>query len=346
MVSKLWGGLIRIEAAAIHLFRRSSLMPDEMMPADSQSPAPEQNPAPQPDPLAKVFIGPNGIRAGWRLLMFLFLLLAVAVVTQLTLTHIPYVTRHIPRSAPGGPAVMTPRIAIFAEGLMLFCLLVAVIIMSLIEKRSFGDYGLPLGQSFGKRFWQGFPYGFAMLTLLLVAIGALHGFSLGAVDLSTGAALHYGLLYGIAFVLVGLFEEFSFRGYMQATLGSGIGFWPAAILLSIGFGAIHLGNSGEAIFGAAMAGSFGLVAAFALSRTGNLWFPIGMHAGWDWAETYFYGTPDSGLLATGHLFNSSFHGANWMTGGSVGPEGSYFVPVVLALGALGIHFLFPAKQKV
>jgi uncharacterized protein len=321
-------------------------MPDEIIPSDSQSTAPSASPVPppqKPSTLVSIFLGPNGIRAGWRLLIFFAVIFAVAFLTQKILTHIPYIVSHFP---PGqGPSELTPGFAMFGEGLMLFCLLAAVLIMSLIEKRSFADYGLPGSQFLGKRFWQGVPYGFAMLSLLLVAIWAFHGYSLGSDSLTTGAALHYGILYGIVFLLVGLFEEFSFRGYLQATLGSGIGFWFAAILLSIGFGAIHLGNSGEAKFGACMAGAFGLLAAFALSRTGNLWFPIGMHAGWDWAETYFYGTPDSGLLAKGHLFSASFHGANWVTGGTVGPEGSYFVPVVLALGAVGIHFLFPAKQK-
>lgn len=90
----------------------------------------------------------------------------------------------------------------------------------------------------------------------------------------------------------------------------------------------------------------GILAAFALSRTGNIWFPIGMHAAWDWGETFFYSTPDSGFLAQGHLLNSSFHGPTWLTGGSVGPEGSVFAFVVLALGGVGIHFLFPAKRLV
>jgi uncharacterized protein len=319
-------------------------MPDDLIPADSELPAEGASPAPpkKPSDIVSVFIGPDGIRAGWRLLIFFAFLIATGFVVQVILTHIPSIARHFPRG--GGAAVMTPTFAIFGEGLMLFCLLVAVTIMSLIEKRSFADYGLPPSQFFGKRFWLGVPYGFAMLSLLLVAIAALHGFSPGSVGLPGADAIKYGILYGIAFIMVGLFEEFSFRGYTQATLGSGIGFWPAAILLSLAFGAIHLNNSGEAIFGAAMAGAFGLLAAFTLARTGTIWFAIGMHAGWDWAETYFYGTPDSGMLAKGHLLNSTFHGANWLTGGSVGPEGSFFVPVVLALGALGIHFLFPAKQ--
>jgi len=94
-----------------------------------------------------------------------------------------------------------------------------------------------------------------------------------------------------------------------------------------------------------MAGSFGLVAAFALWRTGNLWFPIGMHASWDWGESYFYGTPDSGQLARGHFLNSSPHGPNWLSGGTVGPEGSWLVLAVLIIWVIAIHFLFPAKAK-
>jgi uncharacterized protein len=92
-----------------------------------------------------------------------------------------------------------------------------------------------------------------------------------------------------------------------------------------------------------MAGGFGLVVAFSLLRTGNLWFAIGMYASWDWGETYLYSVPDSGLFAQGHLLNSSFRGPAWLTGGSVGPEGRGFVFLVLLIWAAAIHFLFPAE---
>jgi membrane protease YdiL (CAAX protease family) len=175
-------------------------------------------------------------------------------------------------------------------------------------------------------------------------IAIFHGFSLGGFAVTGTEAIKYGLLYGLGFILVGISEEFSFRGYMQSTLASGMGFWPAAIVLGIAFGAVHLGNPGEAKYGALMAGLFGIVAAFSLQRTGNIWFAVGMHASWDWGETYLYSVPDSGLLAQGHLLNSSFHGPTWLTGGSVGPEGSAFVFLVLLIWALAIHLLFPAKQ--
>jgi hypothetical protein len=71
-----------------------------------------------------------------------------------------------------------------------------------------------------------------------------------------------------------------------------------------------------------------------------LWFAVGYHAAWDWGETFFYGTPDSGLPGKGHLLNSSFHGSQWMTGGTVGPEGSVLNLVLLLAVAVLFHFAF------
>jgi membrane protease YdiL (CAAX protease family) len=295
-----------------------------------------------PSMLVKVFTGPNGIRAGWRLLIFLLFFGAIAGGLSFAIRLIPAV-RASQQADKGAP--FSPAAALFAEGFLVLTLLASTFLMTRIEKRKFSDYGLPARGAFGKQFWLGVPFGFAMLSLLLAGIGAGHGITLGGLAITGPATIEYGLAWGIAFVLVGIFEEFSFRGYLQATLGSGIGFWWAAVVLSAIFGAIHLNNSGEGKFGAFMAGVFGLVAAFSLLRTGSLWFAIGMHASWDWSETYFYGTPDSGLLAKGHLLNSNFHGPAWLTGGTVGPEGSYLVLLILLLGAAGIHFLFPAQPR-
>jgi membrane protease YdiL (CAAX protease family) len=289
-----------------------------------------------------IFVGPNGIRAGWRLFVATALFWGLLVSLQAGLMRIPAVHAWVDRSST---EAVTPALIFFSEGPSVLCLMLSVWVMALIERRSFADYGLPGNEVFGKRFWQGVPYGLAMLTLLMALIEVFHGFSLDGVALRAGEAVRYGFLYFLGFILVAIFEDFSFRGYMQATLASGVGFWPAAILLGIFFGAPHLANSGESQWGALMAGAFGLLEAFSLRRTGNLWFAIGLHASWDWGETYLYSVPDSGLLAQGHLLNASFHGPKWLTGGSVGPEGSALVLPVLMLSALAIHYIFPAKPK-
>src|ERR1700720_4076417 len=80
-----------------------------------------------------------------------------------------------------------------------------------------------------------------------------------------------------------------------------------------------------------------------LRRTGNLWFMVGFHAASDYAETFIYSTPDSGLLARGHLLNSTFHGPRWLTGGTIGPEGSVFAFVVFAIFFLAFSRIYAAK---
>ncbi len=313
-------------------------MAEEDSAAESLS-QPSASPSPQPSVVHNIFIGPNGIRAGWRLIVFLALVAGIVA----GIANIPAVRGFL----HAHPQSQFSAIGLIGTEFLLqtFPVLLAAGIMTFIEKRSFADYGMPFNQAFGKRFWQGVPIGFAMLSLLLAMIAALHGFSLDGVALGGASAMKLGALYFVGFILVGIFEEFAFRGYLQFTLGSGIGFWPAAILLAILFGLVHGGNPGEAKLGMIMAGSFGFVAAFALWRTGNIWFPIGMHASWDWGETYFYGTADSGIQAQGHYLNSSFHGPAWLTGGSVGPEGSWLVFLVLALWVVAIHFLFPTKAR-
>ena len=316
-------------------------MASDSTPNIASTPASEGTPAPLapgPSGMYRIFIGPKGLRAGWRILIFL----AICTALFVGIGRIKPLQHFLQSLSVKN--TMTPLATLAGEGISALLVLAAAGIMTFIDKRSFADYGLPMNQAFGKRFWQGLPLGFGMLSLLLAVIWALHGFSLTGLAVSGATAVKYGLLWAVAFFFVGVFEDFSFRGYLQSALGDGIGFWPAALILAVIFGALHLGNSGEAAFGAVMAASFGLVSAFSLARTGSLWMSFGMHLSWDWGETYFYGTPDSGITATGHLFNASFHGRNWLTGGTVGPEGSWLVLPTLVVWALVIHFLFPAKQ--
>jgi len=308
-----------------------SSVPPEM---GSSPLSPGDGPPPESS-VHRIFLGSDGIRAGWRLAIAVAIFLAILTVITASIVRVPHV-RAI--AVNGGPAGL-----FFGEGMLALALVLTVWAMERIENRSWADYGLPRSEAFGKRFWQGAPYGFAMLSVLMGLMAASHAFSFGGRALTGGDAVRYGLVYLVAFTLVAFFEEFSFRGYMQATLASGIGFWPAAVLLALVFGALHLGNKGEAKFGAAMAGAFGLLAAFTLWRTGNLWFAIGMHGVWDWGESFFYGVPDSGVVLKGHLMNASFHGPVWLTGGTVGPEGSILVVAVLALAAIGIHYIFPKR---
>jgi membrane protease YdiL (CAAX protease family) len=204
-------------------------------------------------------------------------------------------------------------------------------IMGSIEGRSIAAYGLPWRLMFGGHFWIGTLLGFASLTCLLLAMRRVGVFHFGAFALRGTDIGKWALIYVVVFVLVALTEEFSARGYALYTLTTIAGFWPAAILTAIVFGYTHIGNPGEDWIGLVNVGLFGMLACLLLRRTGDLWMPIGLHMSWDWSETFFYGVANSGRTYPGQLMNSRPSGPAWVSGGSVGPEGSVLCTLLLVL---------------
>jgi uncharacterized protein len=140
---------------------------------------------------------------------------------------------------------------------------------------------------------------------------------------------------------VGISEEFAFRGYLLFLGARRARFWRASVATSIGFAVAHIPNPGESLLGILQVLAIGLLFCLTIRRTGSLWFAVGFHAAWDWAQTFFYGTADSGLVGEGHFLNSSAQGPDWLTGVSAGPEGSVFALLVLLICAFLIHWRFP-----
>ncbi|MFZ0038714.1 MAG: CPBP family intramembrane glutamic endopeptidase [Candidatus Acidiferrales bacterium] len=237
--------------------------------------------------------------------------------------------------------VFSVRSELPVKAILAFGVFVATWIVARMEKRPLDDYGMPLRRAFGLRFWEGLIWGFAMLSAILVIIRASGDFQIDSVALRGAAAWRYALEWGLVFYCVAIHEEFAFRGYLLVTFVRRLKFWRAAILSSAIFAAAHLGNPGENFLGILQVFLTGMIFCLTIRRTGTLWFAIGFHAAWDWAETFFYGTPDSGLVGVGRLLNTSVHGPSWLTGGSAGPEGSVIAFVVLLLCALLVHFRFP-----
>jgi membrane protease YdiL (CAAX protease family) len=204
-------------------------------------------------------------------------------------------------------------------------------VMGRIEGRTIADYGLPWRRMFRVQFWQGVLLGFVSVTGLLVAMRIAGVFYFGRIALHGSDVWKWAIVYALVFTLVALREEFRARGYGLFTLSAGIGFWPAAIVSAAYFGYSHHLNSEEDWIGLFNAGAFGLLACFLLRRTGNLWMPIGLHLAFDWGETYFYGVANSGQTLPGHLLNSSSSGLAWLSGGTVGPEGSVLCTLLIVV---------------
>jgi membrane protease YdiL (CAAX protease family) len=289
--------------------------------------------APSPNP---VFYNERGLRAGWR--VFIYLCLAFLL----------YGIKLIPAAflVPKRPNQLAVTTIIAGEAMIFAAAYGAALFMARIEARESGAYGLPIRNAFGKKFWQGMLIGICEISLIVGCMALFGAYSFGPLAFHGAKILEWGALWLVAAVLIGLPEEFLFRGYLQHTLAEGIGFWPAAFTLSLLFALVHGTNPGESWSGIANIFFTGLVWAFALRRTGSLWLPVGWHAAFDFGESFLYSVPDSGGMFEGHLSNATIaHGRTWLTGGDVGPEGSILAFLTIGLGALLIHFLFPGAPK-
>src|SRR5437899_9511753 len=228
-----------------------------------------------PSVLRRVFYGPSELRAGWRLLIFLAIVIALINVSNL-------MVRRVLHGADNTTFFLVREVMDF----LIF--LLASGIMGCIEGRTIADYGLPWRRMFRVQYWQGVLLGFASITGLLVAMRAAGVCYFGSIALHAPSIWKWASGDAFVFILVALREEFRARGYGLFTLSAGIGFWSAAILSAAFFGYSHHGNSGEEWVGLFDAGELGLLACFLLSRTGNPWMRIVAHLAFDWCDSYFH----------------------------------------------------------
>jgi membrane protease YdiL (CAAX protease family) len=299
--------------------------------------------------LRGLFFGDEGLRAFWGMLLFF------GIRHVLRYCVYPIALALVPSAAAGAGDIL-PRETYVSEGAALLCVLIATGLMALIERRPIAAYGFSPRHSL-RYFGAGLATGVTLLSLLVASLRAA-GLLVFDVRLLFGASmLRNGAIWLGGFLLVGLAEELLSRGYLQFTLSrcltpiyrwligarrpEALGFWTAALILSFAFGYGHRMNSGESPLGLFSAGLGGFLFCLSLWRTGSLWWAIGFHASWDWAQSFLYGVADSGLIVHGRLYATHAVGRPWLSGGLTGPEGSLlFLPVALA-GAAVILLTLP-----
>jgi hypothetical protein len=330
--------------------RPSDLPATQPDPADGQSILPPQSFWVEAIRILRfIVIGPEGLRALWGILLFLIL--------RKTLPYCIYpIFQALFPEAPGDSASISARSTFVYEGAGLACVVLATWLMAKIERRPVAAYGFSPRHSL-RNFAAGLAWGVAALSLLVFLLRATGMLVFDARLLSGASILRYGAVWLAGFLLVGLFEEILNRGYLQYTLTRGLsgtcrllfsaehsnqaGFWIAALILSFAFGFGHRTNPGESPLGLLSAGLAGLLFCLSLWRTGSLWWAIGFHASWDWAQSFLYGVADSGLMVQGHLYATHPVGRPYLSGGLTGPEGSLLLLPVLAAAVGMVQLTLP-----
>src|SRR5690349_18566673 len=125
-----------------------------------------------------IFIGPYGLRAGWRLLLFL----PVFIISTLPLGLV--------MGAVAGKS-LSPATAITAEVPSFAIILLGTFIFARFERRSLADYGLPFRRFLGKQFWTGALWGFVMISFVIGLMAASHAYSPGGLALAPIEILKY-----------------------------------------------------------------------------------------------------------------------------------------------------------
>jgi len=151
------------------------------------------------------------------------------------------------------------------------------------------------------------------------------------------AALTLGLL-----IVAAAFEELIFRGYPLQILMKGIGPWPAMIAMSCVFGLLHAQNPNSSRLGVFNTIVAGMMLSLAYLKTRSLWFPYGLHLGWNVGTGMIAGLPLSGL-GVASLWTTNVSGASWLLGGQYGPEGGVLGTIVFLFGAIWVWKL-PIKE--
>ena len=271
--------------------------------------------------MRKIFINDFGrLRSGWRVALFILLITAIS----LLLTIAPRFAYAFVTTS----GVALPRAAFVWDMLYRLSLLATALAAGYLCAR--GLEGLPwrsLGLTLHRRWWWdlliGSAIGFAAL-LIGVAVAKLGG----------GLQLSFSNdgLPGVARSMIGsagllmvaaLAEEALFRGYGLQTLARARLASTGVLLTCALFGFVHLANPnavpGFTMINTALAGVW---LGVAYLRTRSLWFPLGVHWGWNWALGWFFGLPVSGAKLVSHpLLEASDTGPFWLPGGSYGIEG-------------------------
>lgn len=278
--------------------------------------------------LRSIFIGPLGLRSGWRFVLYTTGTLALLFILQMLALAIARAAGL--RFGQGWIA----GFFIVSEALGLVAAFAAAAVVGRLEGKAVLDYGLPLRGDALARYAEGWLWGAVAPAGIFGLVVAAGGATISGFNVNGTAAVRSGILWLIAMVILGFFEEFAFRGYPMHALARGIGFWPAAMVTSILFGALHyFSKPMEDWIDATTVSLIALFLCLTLRRTGALWFASGLHSAFDFVALIVLGAPNTGndgKPVGDRLLATHFTGPAWMTGGPRGLEASMFAFVVIA----------------
>jgi membrane protease YdiL (CAAX protease family) len=277
----------------------------------------------QPTVLKRVFFNRFGHwRAGWRLLVYgvAVFLVGKAITTPLKL-FMP--------SPSEAPFASWTHSLVWVVGNVAF-IVSALALLRWFDRRPTGLLGLGFQPGWLRESALGLIAGVAstgLIVVVLVASGSV------ALEVSENLASSFSVLprYLFLFAMAATLEELIFRGYPLQVLAEGSRRWLAAVLLCMLFTWGHFDNPDVTVTGIVNIFLLGILLAVLYFKTLRLWLPITFHLSWNVAQSWLWGFDVSGISIENKFFTTELSGAEWMTGGGFGLEGSVLTTVLALL---------------
>jgi hypothetical protein len=130
-------------------------------------------------------------------------------------------------------------------------------------------------------------------------------------------------------------EEILFRGFGFQILLRAFGPFSAILPIGLLFGFMHGNNPNASITGLINTALFGILFGFAFLRSHDIWFPFGLHLGWN-LTLLLFGVDISGITMRVTSYEVQWNTTALWSGGAYGPEASVLTTAAVALLGLAV----------
>jgi len=263
------------------------------------------------------------LRSGWKFVVYVVLFLILWVASGVALSMV-YARSNLPDNQLTFLALNECALLIAAVGAMLLAI-------RFVDRRPLAAFGVGFLPYWHRQLGAGLALAAGMLGVLVAGC-----YALGYVSIRwTGHQVPVSTLLGTfgLLLLAAVTEELVFRGFPLQILVDGMGQWPAVIVMSAIFGAMHLNNPNASLLGSANTVVAGILLSLAYVRTRSLWLPYGIHVGWNVGLGFVLGFPLSGLDLPS-LWTTGIAGSDIILGGGYGPEGGLLATFLFASSAV------------
>jgi membrane protease YdiL (CAAX protease family) len=220
----------------------------------------------------------------------------------------------------------------------LFVIVTYVYFYGKFEKREIGEFS---GKGLLKNTALGVLIGTTIQGLTILVIYLWGDFRIISVNPVSSAITPFAIAFSVA-----IFEETLLRGIIFRIVEEKLGSYISLAISAIIFGAAHSLNPESSVISSVCIGIVGFMFGASYIYSRSLWLPIAIHFSWNFVQSGIFGAITSGNEKTSSLFNTHILGAELITGGAFGPEGTIQATLFWLVVSIVLMILITKQNKL